>query len=111
MDTKSVLNHHLEAKISRNVEEVLADYTEESVLYTMDGPMFGIWLLRPFYTNLFDSTPPEFWDSFQILRQDVQGETAYVVWKAEPRVPLGTETFLIRDGKIAVQSFAAYQVV
>jgi hypothetical protein len=111
MDTRAVLQHHLEAKTSRNVEEVLTDYTEESVLFTPDGPMRGIWLLRPFYTNLFDSTPSEFWDAFQVLRQDVQDESAYIVWRAEPRVPLGTETFLIRDGKIAVQSFTTYQVV
>jgi hypothetical protein len=46
-----------------------------------------------------------------LARQDVEGEVAYIVWKAEPFIPLATDTFLIRDGKIVAQSFAAFQAV
>ena len=47
--------------------------------------------------------------SFEMLRQDVDGDTAYIVWKAETadnRYEIGTDTFLVKDGKIATQTFA-----
>jgi hypothetical protein len=37
----------------------------------------------------------------------VDGEVAYIVWKAEPGVQLATDTFFVRDRKIMVQTFAA----
>jgi len=44
-----------------------------------------------------------------MLREDVEGDTAYIVWKAETadnRFELGTDTFIVRDGKIVIQTFA-----
>jgi hypothetical protein len=41
-----------------------------------------------------------------MVRQDVDGEIAYIAWKAEPFTPLATDTFVIRNGKICVQTFA-----
>jgi hypothetical protein len=43
-------------------------------------------------------------------RTEVVGEIAYIVWHSVNQgadVTLGTDTFVIRDGKIAVQTFAA----
>jgi hypothetical protein len=48
--------------------------------------------------------------SFEMLRQDVDGEVAYIVWKAETaanRFELGTDTFVVRNGKIVIQTFAS----
>ena len=47
---------------------------------------------------------------FNITKQEVRGETAYIVWNAESkkyRFPLGTDTFVIKNGKIVSQTFAA----
>jgi len=44
------------------------------------------------------------------LRQEVDGDTAYLVWKAETadnRYELEADTFIVRDGKIVTQPFAA----
>jgi len=38
----------------------------------------------------------------------VEGEVGYIVWQAEPGVRLATDTFLVRGGKIRIQTFAAY---
>ena len=46
---------------------------------------------------------------FQMSKQAVEGEVAYIVWSASsPKydVPLGTDTFIVRDGKIMFQTFA-----
>jgi hypothetical protein len=47
--------------------------------------------------------------SFGMLRQEVDGDTAYIVWKAETadnRFELGSDTFILQDGKIVPQTFA-----
>jgi hypothetical protein len=44
-----------------------------------------------------------------MLRQEVDGDTAYIVWTAETadnRFELATDTFIVRDGKIVTQTFA-----
>jgi hypothetical protein len=44
-----------------------------------------------------------------MLRQEVDGDTAYIVWKAETadnRFELGTDTFIVQNGKIVTQTFA-----
>jgi len=45
-----------------------------------------------------------------MVQQLVEGEIAYIVWSAESqryRIPLATDTYVIRDGKIVAQTFAA----
>ena len=45
-----------------------------------------------------------------MVRQDVDGQITYIVWASEPAVPLDTDTFVIRNGQIVVQTFAAHMV-
>jgi hypothetical protein len=35
------------------------------------------------------------------------GELAYILWRAEPWVPFATDTFVVRNGKILVQTVTA----
>jgi hypothetical protein len=47
--------------------------------------------------------------SFEMLRQEVDGDTAYVLWRAETAdniFELGSDTFIVRNGKIVTQTFA-----
>jgi hypothetical protein len=47
--------------------------------------------------------------SFEMLKQEVCDDTAYIVWKAETadnHFEVGTDTFIVRDGKIVTQTFA-----
>ena len=51
--------------------------------------------------------------SFDMKCQEVHGDVAYIVWKAEtPKlvVEMGTDTFVVRNGKIAVQTFSVHMV-
>jgi hypothetical protein len=43
------------------------------------------------------------------LRREVSGDTAYIVWTAETadnRFEVGTDTFIVQNGKILTQTFA-----
>jgi hypothetical protein len=48
--------------------------------------------------------------SFTMQRRSVEGDVAHIVWTAETadnKYELGTDTFVVRDGKILAQTFAA----
>jgi ketosteroid isomerase-like protein len=105
--TQAVFDHHVQA-LGEGLESVLSDYAEDCVLYTPDGPKRGLAEIRVFLEAFMAETLPKLLGSFELLRTDVDGEILYVTWKAGDVAPLGTDTFIIRDNKIQVQTFAAY---
>jgi hypothetical protein len=107
MSTQDTLARHLQA-LSEGVDVIMRDYTESSVLFTQQGPLTGLASIRAFFAGFLADSPPELLAAFTLLRQDVAGEVAYILWKADPYIPLATDTFVIRDGKILVQTFAAF---
>jgi hypothetical protein len=104
---EATLAHHLKALGDGDVEAILSDYTENSVVFSPDGPVRGLDQLRAMFTGTLANIP-NFMEGFHILRQECEGDIAYLVWKKDKVFPLGTDTMVIRDGKILVQTFAAY---
>ena len=107
--TEKVLDHHLKAFGDRDMAAILADYTEESLILTPDGVVKGQKQLQPLFEAFFaDFAKPG--AVFEVKQRIIEGEVAYIVWSAETAdniYELGTDTFLVRDGKIAVHSLAA----
>ena len=106
--TEEVMAHHLQALIRGQLDEVLSDYTADSILFGGQGPLHGLGEIRAFFDTQLKNTPPELVAAFKLIRQDVVGEVAYILWKAEPFILFGTDTFVVHDGKIKVQTFASY---
>lgn len=98
---------HLQA-IHEGVHAIMQDDVPESVFLTPDGPLRGLEPIRAFFHGFLTSSPPELLGAMTLVRKDVQGDDAYIVWKAEPYIQLATDTFVIRDGKVLVQSFATF---
>ena len=109
MATQEVLDHHLAAFGSGDVSQTLEDYTEQSILLEPNGTHRGLAELGAFFAGLFDGLfKPGSYD-FEMDRSAVEGDVAYIVWHSTnegANVSLGTDTFIVRDGKIAVQTFA-----
>ena len=105
--TKEVLDHHLKCFAEGDLEGILLDYAPGAVLFTPDGPLKGADAIRP----LFEAMIAEFRKpgaAFNIKHQFVEGDYAYILWSAETadnQYELGTDTFVVRDGKIVAQSF------
>jgi ketosteroid isomerase-like protein len=105
--TKDVINHHLKAFGERDLNGVLADYAPGVVFFTQNGPLRGVDAIRP----LFQAMIAEFdkpGATFTVKQQSVEGGHGYIVWSAETAdnvYELGTDTFVVRDGKIVAQSF------
>jgi hypothetical protein len=106
--TKAVLEHHLKAFQDNNLAEVMADYTAESILVTPDSTYTGLASIESLFVGLFPAFPTE----GTIIEMDnmfIQDELAYILWHADTRaldIPMGTDTFIIVDGKIVKQTFA-----
>lgn len=57
--TKEVLEHHWQAFIQNNMEEVMADYTAESVLITPDRTYKGLEEIRENFKNAYQTFPQD----------------------------------------------------
>ena len=105
--TKDVLDHHIKCFGEGDLTGILSDYAPGAVLFTPDGPLRGADAIRP----LFQAMIAEFGKpgaAFSMKQQFVEGDYAYILWTAETAdnvYEVGTDTFVVRDGKIVAQSF------
>ena len=106
--TENVIDRHLRSFSEHNLEGILSDYAPGAVLFTPEGPLRGVDAIKAFFQVLLS----EFGKpgaTFSLKHQSVDGDYGYILWAAETAdnvYRLGTDTFVVRDGKIAVQSFA-----
>jgi len=105
--TKDVVEHHLKCFGKGDLNGILSDYGPDAVLFTPDGPLRGIDAIRP----LFQAMISEFEKpgaAFRMKQEFVDGDHAYILWTAETadnEYELGTDTFVVREGKNVAQSF------
>ncbi|MEO7337691.1 MAG: nuclear transport factor 2 family protein [Caldimonas sp.] len=102
--TQEVFAHHLEA-FAQGLEALVSDYTEQSSIVLQTGTITGLSGIRGFFDAFLKGIRPGFWEAFKIQRQEVVADVAYLVWEARPFVAMATDTLLVRDGKIHVQTF------
>src|SRR5262245_15737108 len=104
---KDVLDHHLKCFGEGDLEGILSDYAPGVVLFTPDGPLTGADAIRPLFQALLaESGKPG--AVFSMKQQFGEGDYAYILWTAETAdnvYEVGTDTFVMRDGKIVAQSF------
>ena len=107
--TKAVLDSHLNAFGSGNVDAILANYAPDAVIMFPGGKKTG----HPEIRGMFEGLVAEFGQpgvTFELLNSDATGDTAFIVWKAETGKAvseLGNDTYVIQDGKIVMQTVAA----
>lgn len=104
--TQEVLNSHLGA-FAQGLDALVADYTEQSSILLQSGTITGLAGIRQFFDAFLTGIQPGFWEAFTIQRQEVCGDVAYLVWEARPFITMATDTLLVRDGRIHVQTFTA----
>ena len=110
MATEDVLHHHLAAFGAGDVDEMLKDYTDDSLLITADGTIRGLGPLREAFTGFLGGLFAPGTYEFTMDAEHIEGEVAFITWHAVCAsfdIPLGVDTFVVRDGKIAVQTYAA----
>jgi ketosteroid isomerase-like protein len=108
--TEQVLARHWKDFQAGDVEAIIADYAADAVLISMMGTLKGHAQIREAFQSIFSHLFPPGASALKLEKQVIEGETAYIIWSGTaPKydVPFATDTFWIRDGKIAIQTFAA----
>jgi SnoaL-like domain len=107
-ETREILAHHLECFGKLDLAGTMTDYADESRFFSHGGVLHGLDSIRKFYGTLFEEFEKPGM-SFDLLQQEVDDDTAYIVWKAETAdnlFEIGTDTFIVKNGKIVTQTFA-----
>jgi ketosteroid isomerase-like protein len=109
MSTSDVLDRHLKSFAERDIDGVVADYSSDAVLFVPGGPLKGPAAIK----SLFEAFFSEFakpGSSFTMQLRSIDGDHAYILWTAETAdnsYEFATDTFVVRNGQIIAQSFAA----
>jgi ketosteroid isomerase-like protein len=104
--TETTLAQHVQALMSRDLDSIMEHYTEESVVFSPNGVSKGMANIRAFFAGALQLLSPEAMGNMKVIRQDFDGEYAYVLWSALPVLAFANDTFHIRDGKIVAQAFS-----
>ena len=115
MSTKEVIERHLKCFGDGDLAGLLADYVPDTVVFRPNG--FGgpggvakgpTALRAVFSIVLGEFARPG--TRFEMRQQAIEGDYGYIVWEAETAqnvYELGSDTFIVKDGKIVAQSIAA----
>lgn len=104
--TETVLNDHLEMFGEQDLDGIVADYAEDAIVITNDVTYRGTEEIRGLFAELFREFSADN-VSFSLEKQTVEDDIAYIIWEAETPendYEFATDTFVVRDGEIAVQT-------
>jgi len=107
--SKEAVMHHLSSFVDNDLESVLSDYTDESVLITQGGTYTGLRQIRSFFTPLMAHFPKQF-TSFTLDKFVAEEDFVYIVWHAKTPtldVQLGSDTFVLKNNKIYQQTYVS----
>jgi ketosteroid isomerase-like protein len=108
-DTESVVRNHLQAFVEqKGIDAILLDYQDDARFLSEIRTYHGKREIRLFFKTFIASLPPDAISRFSLHTLRAEGEIAYITWSAGDAVPLGTDTFVVRDGKIVSQTFAMH---
>jgi hypothetical protein len=101
---QEVFEHHGEALMAEDLDEIVSDYAEDALLITPAGVRRGKDGVRAGFVELIGDIPGASWEMpTQIFEDDI----LLLEWKAESekaKVDDGVDTFVFRDGLIRVQT-------
>jgi len=107
--TGDILNHHLTSFGEGNLEEVMKDYNEDSVIIAPETKLEGTAAIRGLYETFFAEFGKPGMTFAMACDPIVHRDTAFIAWTAETAdnsYEFATDTFHVVDGKIRTQTFA-----
>jgi predicted SnoaL-like aldol condensation-catalyzing enzyme len=101
---QEVFGHHAQALGAEDLEEIVADYSDDAVFITPAGVQRGKDGIRQAFTKLLGEVPQAAWD---IKTTIYENDVLLLEWGAEGggnRIEDGIDTFVFRQGLIRVQT-------
>jgi len=109
--TETVVRNHLQAFLEqKGVAAIVSDYDEDARFYTEAKIYRGTPEIHGFFRDFIASLPAKAIDRFTLRSLRVARNVAYITWRVGDDIPLGTDTFVVNNGKIVSQTFAMYAV-
>ena len=105
MTTQEVWDHHVEGFVARDVQMVLEDYTEDSVVISNGETYRGLEGVAEFFSDLFVELPEG--AAFDLTSCVVLEKNVFIIWNGESDTVVyefATDTFTIEEGKITLQT-------
>jgi predicted SnoaL-like aldol condensation-catalyzing enzyme len=107
--TDAVVRHHLQAFLEQQgIDAIVRDYHENARFYTEAKIHQGRIEIGRFFTEFIKALPDGAIERFALRSLQVDGNVAYITWNVGNEIPLGTDTFVVEEGKIVSQSYAMY---
>ncbi len=100
---QEVFEHHVQALGAEDLEGILLDYPETARVITPAGVAQGKDAIREVFTRLIHDVPKAKWE----LKTTFTGDILFLEWtadSAQANIPDGVDTFIFKDGMIAVQT-------
>ena len=100
---EEVFAHHGQALGAEDLEDIVADYSDDAILVVQKQVYRGKDGARRVFTQLLSDMPQAQWELDTVFADDV----LYLEWKATGggrRVEDGIDTFIFRDGMIRLQT-------
>jgi predicted SnoaL-like aldol condensation-catalyzing enzyme len=101
---QEVFGHHAQALGAEDLEEIVADYSDDAIFITPAGVLRGKDGIRQAFTKLLGEIPQATWDLKTTIYED---DILFLEWDAEGggnRIQDAVDTFVFRDGLIRVQT-------
>lgn len=101
---QEVFAHHGQALAVADLDEIVADYADDSVVITSAGVARGRDEIRQVFVKLLDDLPGATWDLRNLI---FDGDVLFLEWAADSavnRADDGVDTFVFRDGMIQAQT-------
>jgi ketosteroid isomerase-like protein len=109
--TEAVVRDHLQAFLEqKGIAAIVKDYAEDARFYTEAKVYEGRQEVSGFFADFIDALPAGGIENFALRSLRVDGNIAYITWNVGTDIPLGTDTFVVNDGKIVSQTYAMYAV-
>ncbi|MGV0734500.1 nuclear transport factor 2 family protein [Mycolicibacter sinensis] len=102
---QEIFDHHLHALIARDVDDLLTDYTDDSVLITAAGVATGLGGIRAAFSQLSDALAAAVFD---IKSKTYHDEILLLEWTLDsPGFQVdGVDTFVFGEDSIRVQTIS-----
>jgi ketosteroid isomerase-like protein len=101
---QEIFQHHAAALMAGDLDEIVADYTDDALFITPKGVLRGKDGVRQGFTTLLEDLPDATWD---VPTQIFEGDVLFIEWNAvsaSTRAMDGIDTFVFTDDGIRVQT-------
>ncbi len=106
-NTQAVWTHHIQAWEARDLAAITADYTDSSVLVLNNQTFRGKAAITNVFRQLFEIFGP---GQNRVDPAVIDGRVIYITWHYTPKAEgtfFGSDTFLVENGKIQMQTIAS----